>query len=278
MTYPFYKREIPKKVIKKVRDAEKAPLVSVIIPTLPSRKMELERAIRSVKKQTYPNIEIIVESGGRNVQDARNIAVRKSKGKYIAFLDDDDEFYPTKIKKQVEVMEYNPRITLCITWGDDYKFDLYHLIKPKEWWTFEELLAGFNISCTSAFMCRKKDFYTVGEMDTELEDAHEYDLAIRLSEVGLVYCIQESLTRFNQSEENWSDDFGKKITGMIQFVSKWGEYFDKKRWFNTVVCFTLFTIGLAYGKPVNKIFNMTKDKMERIGTLENPTLLERMII
>jgi len=239
------------------------PLVSVIIPTLPSRRMELERAIRSVKKQTYKNIEIIIESGGRNVQDARNIAVRRARGKYIAFLDDDDEFYPTKIEKQVEVMENDPKITLCITWGDDYKFGLYHLIKPKEWWTFDELMQGFNISCTSAFMCTRNAFFFVGEMDTELDDAHEYDLAIRLSAVGLVYCIPESLIRFNQSEENWSDDFNRKIRGMLQFISKWGEYFDIKRWIKTVLCLGLFTWGkFIHGQSVHVLFNWTKQLQE----------------
>ncbi len=257
--YPFYKKRISNKVIKKVKEAENSPLVSVIIPTLPTRKMELERAIRSVKKQTYPHIEIIIEEGGENVQDARNIAVRRSKGKYISFLDDDDEFYPTKIEKQVEIMEGNPDIALCITWGDDYKFGLYHLIKPKEWWEFEELLAGFNISCTSAFMCRKDAFYHVGEMDTTLQDSHEYDLAIRLSQVGRVYCIQESLTRFNQSDENWSDDFGKKIIGMFQFIDKWGNNFNMVRWIKTVICIGMFFIGLlGAGITIHKIFNMVK--------------------
>lgn len=261
--YPFYKKNVSKRIIKRIIEAENAPLVSVIIPTLPQRWRELERAIQSVKRQTYPNIEIIVEAGGENVQDARNIAVKKSNGKYIAFLDDDDEFYPTKIEKQVKVMEENCEVSLCITWGDDYKFGLYHLIKPKEWWSFDELLAGFNISCTSTFLCRERDFFLVGEMDDTLKDAHEYDLAIRLSEIGKVYCIQESLTRFNQSEENWSDDFGKKITGMIQFVNKWGKDFNFKRWLKTCACFILFTIGFfGFGKPVHALFNWTKTFQE----------------
>ena len=228
--------------------------------------MELQRAIHSVKKQTYSPIEIIVEKGGKNVQDARNIAASKARGRYLAFLDDDDEFYQTKIEEQVKVMENDKEISLCITWGDDYKFGLHNPIKPKPWWTFEELIAGFNISCTSAFMCRKSSFKAVGEMDDTLDDSHEYDLAIKLSCVGKVYCIQKMLTRFNQSNNNWSDDFTKKIRGMLQFIQKWGFAFDLKRWRNTVICLLLFTIGFStpfiYPHPVHKIFNMIKTTQE----------------
>jgi len=255
------KQIVPQKVIDRIKEAEK-PLVSVIIPTLPHRIKELERAIRSVQNQTYKKIEIIIERGGKNVQDARNIAVLKSKGKYIAFLDDDDEFYPTKIEKQVRVMEGNDEVGLCICWGDDYKFGLYHMIKPKEWWNFKELIGGFNISCTSAFLVRRSTYDAVNGMDTTLDDSHEYDLAIKLSCVSKVYCIQESLVRFNQSLDNWSDDFGKKIRGMFQFVNKWGFAFDIRRWRNTVICFGLFAIGLIWGKPIHKIFNMIKEAQE----------------
>jgi len=265
--YPFYnKKEVPKKVVDKIKLAEKAPLVSVIIPTLPNRKKLLARAIESVLNQTYPNIEIVVEEGGRNVQDARNIAVERSHGRYLAFMDDDDEWYPDKLEKQVKILENNNEIVLCISWGDDYKFGLYHCIQPKEWWTFTELIEGFNISCTSAFMCRRSSFFAINGMDDTLDDSHEYDLAIKLSCIGKVYCIQKSLVRFNQSDDNWSDDFNKKIRGMLQFMQKWGHAFDKKRWFNTIGCLGLFTIGwlTPFWKPnpVHKIFNMTKNKYE----------------
>jgi glycosyltransferase involved in cell wall biosynthesis len=93
------------------------PLVSVVIPSLPHRRKQLERALESVANQTYPYIEVIVEYGGKNVQDARNIAVQRSNGKYIAFMDDDDEWKPEKIAMQVLAMESNTEIALCITWG-----------------------------------------------------------------------------------------------------------------------------------------------------------------
>jgi len=108
--------------------------VSIIIPTYKRSDM-LERAIESCLKQTYDNIEIIVIDDNNPGTDfrvqtemfmekykdndkikyfkmerngggaaARNYGIKKSKGTYIAFLDDDDEFLPDKIKLQLKFM------------------------------------------------------------------------------------------------------------------------------------------------------------------------------
>lgn len=105
-------------------------LVSCIIPTY-KRSDSLTRAIESVLNQTYPDIEVIVvddnnpdDKYSKEVQEklklfsdervkyiqqeahingavARNIGIRNSHGEYIAFIDDDDEWLPGKLKQQL---------------------------------------------------------------------------------------------------------------------------------------------------------------------------------
>lgn len=107
--------------------------VSIIIPTY-MRDESLKRAIESAVCQTYKNIEIIVVDDNKddeykfkvenivkefndnriilikhkinlNGAVARNTGIRNSTGTYICFLDDDDEFLPSKIEKQVYLLE-----------------------------------------------------------------------------------------------------------------------------------------------------------------------------
>lgn len=107
-------------------------LVSIIIPAYNSEKYILE-AIKSAKKQTYKNWELIIvndnskdrtkeilekekkdkkikvinlnENKGAGI--ARNIGIDLAKGKYIAFLDSDDVWHTQKLEKQIEFMEKN---------------------------------------------------------------------------------------------------------------------------------------------------------------------------
>lgn len=107
------------------------PLVSVIIPTY-NRADFLKLTLESVCNQTYPNIEVIIiddgtpndtnlllcekfekvkyikieNSGGPS--KPRNVGILEAKGKYIAFVDDDDLWLPNKLEKQVAVLENNP--------------------------------------------------------------------------------------------------------------------------------------------------------------------------
>ena len=107
------------------------PMVSVIIPTYKRYNM-LPRAIASVLSQTYSNIQIVVvddnnpdteyrkktealmeqyaldervkyvkHSKNANGSVARNTGIKSSDGEIVAFLDDDDFFYPEKIEKQI---------------------------------------------------------------------------------------------------------------------------------------------------------------------------------
>ena len=188
------------------------PLVSVVIPTLPERKIVLERAILSVKNQTYKNIEIITVTEGRNACEARNIGISKSKGIFIAFLDDDDTWEPTKIEKQVTFLKQHCSVSLVICWIDDCRFSEHYIDKYPECNHKEDILRLMHFSSTSSYCFRKSHMEKIGWFDESLPSAQEYDLAIRCA--GLVCCIQEPLVTQYKSINQITTDSKKKVKGL----------------------------------------------------------------
>lgn len=112
---------------------EKEQLVSVVIPMYNAEKY-IEETIHSILNQTYQQIEIVIvddestdqsssivkriketspdkiqyiKQKNQGVSVARNTGIENANGKYIAFLDSDDLWHPTKLEKQVQSMHFN---------------------------------------------------------------------------------------------------------------------------------------------------------------------------
>ena len=119
------------------------PKVSVIITTY-NRAGLLARAVNSVLAQTYTNYEIIIvddcsqdNSGevihgfadlsirvirheiNRGSASARNTGITHARGRYIAFLDDDDECTPNRLADQVYVLDTNPNVGVVYGWVEE---------------------------------------------------------------------------------------------------------------------------------------------------------------
>jgi len=101
-------RRFPKKrfkeILAKLKDCY--PLISVIIPT---RNKGVPRSMKSLKAQTYPNIEIIVSRDlkRRGANWARNRGRKRARGKYLYFLDDDIELEPECLELMEEKLRYS---------------------------------------------------------------------------------------------------------------------------------------------------------------------------
>jgi len=133
----------------------KEPRVSVIIPTY-NRARYLVEAIESVLAQTCSDMEIIVVDDGSNDNtreklqpyedrikyiyvdnggpaSARNVGMRMARGKYIAFLDSDDHYYPYKIEIQADFLDRHHDVAMvCSEFSaisDKGLLDEFHLKK-----------------------------------------------------------------------------------------------------------------------------------------------------
>lgn len=118
------------------------PLISVVIPTF-NRAHCVGNAIESVFAQTFKDFEIIVIDDGssdgtievlkkfgdkisvfrqknRGVAAARNAGIRAARGKWIAFLDSDDRWYPGKLEWQMVALEkYSGKVSYTRAIADD---------------------------------------------------------------------------------------------------------------------------------------------------------------
>lgn len=115
------------------------PFISVVIPTR-NRVPILLRAVRSVLAQTYHELEIVVVIDGQDPlttaaladirddrlrwievagtvggSEARNIGIRNATGDWVALLDDDDEWLPTKLEEQMNEARTAPQNSLIVT-------------------------------------------------------------------------------------------------------------------------------------------------------------------
>lgn len=161
-------------------------LVSAVIPTR-NRPDLVRRAVRSALSQTYSNLEVVVVVDGpdpatvailealqeprlrivalaENVGgcEARNIGVRHARGCWIALLDDDDEWEPTKTEKQIALTLAEQDDQLVVACGIKVRFDnLEYMIpapSPQEDEPISEYLFGrpINVLATSSYLCSRQ--------------------------------------------------------------------------------------------------------------------------
>jgi len=188
-------------------------LVSVIIPTR-DRADVLGRAVRSVLDQTWPDLEVIVVDDGSSdgtgtvvtgfaderirlvrreghigAGAARNEGIRRARGDWIAFLDSDDEWVPTKLARQMARLKADrtgATVVYCQAELDDALTRRRFVVRllPHEGDTFDYLLAGWSPPTTSIFMVARAALLASGGFDLTFPCGEDYDLWLRLARGG----------------------------------------------------------------------------------------------
>ena len=200
------------------------PGVSVVIPAYNSAPT-LVRALDSVAAQTRAALETIVvddassdgtEAVAQNYRKvavklvkleknvgaagARNCGVRHASADLIAFLDADDEWLPTKLEKQVDLITSNSdysfvscRSNLISPAGEDLgdAFERnYAVVAGREAW---KALLRDNFITTPSVLVWRKVFEKLGGFNPELKIAEDQDMWIRLAEAGSLGYVNECL-------------------------------------------------------------------------------------
>lgn len=231
-------------------------MVSVIIPTHNRVKL-LFRAIESVINQTYNDIEIIVVSDGstddtdvfmqryldnsrvkyisyspaRGGNYARNKGIEAAEGEYIAFLDDDDEWIPTKIEKQVALMEENHEVGLVYTGINCIYVNerISYIFKPIYRGDLsKEILFQNCIGSTSSVMLRQS-LCRACRFDENLQARQDFDLWIKVLQGCKADVITEPMVNYyNYRNQNQISASTAKYVKAIDYINnKYSDLFGK---------------------------------------------------
>ena len=227
------------------------PKISVIIPTY-NRAEVLVRAIKSVLSQTLPDFELIVVDDGstdgtkkavgefikrdnrvryfwmKNSGGAaapKNRGFLESSGKYIAYLDHDDQWLPTKLEKQIKLFEKGDKnlgLVSCnvIISKNGKDIGVHKLHKYKE--VRDLLLEGGNYAFSnSSIMVPRSIIEKVGERDENLKLFEDLDIIIRIGLTGYGFnFVDEALVRYHIDQNNLSRDFVKASQDYERFIKK----------------------------------------------------------
>ncbi len=208
------------------------PTVSVIIPTY-NRAHVLGRSIQSVLNQTFQDFELIIvddgstddtesllnrfsskkikyvrHQGNRGRSVTRNTGIRLAKGDYIAFLDDDDEWMPEKLDKQMKIIgTAPPEVGVVFTKFKQYdRFGNYvpqRKLPKKEGNIFKQLLGEYFIGLQT-ILVKKECFDKAGLFSERILYAQDWDLLLRISQHYQFLYIDEPLAIVHEQPEGRS--------------------------------------------------------------------------
>lgn len=236
-------------------------LLSVIIPTFDRQISIIDRAVKSIQMQTYPDIEIVIVDDNKNNSslsvnikkycqengiiyikqfgnsgacNARNIGVVNSQGEYIAFLDDDDEWLPSKASEQITMLKKGYGLVFSkginvytnlnfkeLPYGNNGNF----IQNPK----FEDLLIKNYIGTTSQIMITRECFFLVNGFDPNFPARQDYDFCLRVSQHYRLYGIDHILFRhYHHSQYQISENINHTLNGYLELYVKYKPFYQKQ--------------------------------------------------
>ncbi len=236
----------------KIKDVSEYPLVSIIIRTC-GRPQILKRALDSIRRQTYPNVEAVIVEDGKNTAEemlkkeyadmrfiyqatgthvgrsrAGNLAMQLSSGVYLNFLDDDDELFPDHVQKLVHALRgrqeraaysiAQERQTAVRPGNRTYIKKKYIRYRQP---FYRLLLYAGNYIPIQSILFERSLFETYGGLDEEVGMMEDWDLWVRYSAVtDFVYVNQVTSCYYVPGKTADKKEREKKLRRDMQTLNK----------------------------------------------------------
>ncbi|ENH96578.1 teichuronic acid biosynthesis protein [Gracilibacillus halophilus YIM-C55.5] len=232
-------------------------LISVITPTYNSEAF-IEKTMESVRQQTYSNWEMVIVDDGSTddtisiiqkyqEQDerikfiqltenqgaaiARNTAIEHAKGRFIAFLDSDDQWMPEKLEEQLAFMQENDIAFSYTGYQELYEDEEKgNVITAPQKADYPQLLKNCVIGCLTVII----DRYKTGKLQmVNIRSRQDYALWLELTRKGYIaYGLDRVLSLYRVREQSISSNkikMAKQNWYVYRNVEKLG--FFKSVWY-----------------------------------------------
>ena len=241
--------------------------ISAIVTTYKREPNVIKEAIYSIHNQTHAVDEIIIvddnrfeseypeqiqsmidslpfkvkyikqteNNGNMGACAARNLGIQNSFGDFVAFLDDDDAWLPTKIEKQIERFT-SDTIGLVFCCGSINQeteegtrvFDYFTSKYFKEEVTHHDMLVYDYVGSTSNPLIRRECFEKCGAFDVDMPARQDYEMWLRVSQYYKIVGIEEKLFLHNlHLGEQISTNSTKSLRGYYLLYKKHEDEYKK---------------------------------------------------
>ena len=198
--------------------------VDIILPSYNSYKY-VETTIKSIIKQSFKNWRLIIVDSSSNIKtlkvlkkfkknkkikifsfkkkltaaQSRNLALKKIKAKYVAFIDSDDVWMPEKLEKQINFMEINNYEFSYTQYLPFSEHKNYRLVRPKDEYSYESFIGDTSISTSS--MILKKDIIQKAKF-TNTPICEDYFFKCLILKNCNAFCYPESLLKYRVRKDS----------------------------------------------------------------------------
>ena len=236
-------------------------LVSVIIPYFRKKKF-IEKTINSIKTQTHKNLEIIIVYDDEDRSDlnlinkiknsdkrikliinkkslgagrSRNVGIKKSKAKYIAFLDADDLWKKNKVKSQLEYMIKN-NFKISHTTYEILKKNQKSkkIMKAKIFRDYKQLLFSCDIGLSTVML--KKSLITKNCQFPKLKTKEDFVLWLLILKKNIVIgALDKNLTIWRKLDDSLSSSILQKLKDGFSLYNRYMKFNFLKSFFYLVI-------------------------------------------